>query len=670
MKIPIEQKLEEMLNVTRGANLQDLQELTKTFLSVIKTIKAEIEAVIEKNKGESNEEYEYIMAALGTTEINLKELITDSGKKSSSEVRTLEARIVSELERVESLIPDLPEMPDIASLETRINNKIDEVPAAVITKIEAELPQHGAKFRDGLETLKGDDRLDASAVKGIDEKNEKLSDTIINRAIGIVDQRTSFLIQKVSNLSTQIDNFQNDPELKIGDMIGNATQGSVFFAGVGGDLSQDNANFFWDDTNNRLGIGTATPAAPIEVKGTNNTKGIQITETASSGARGTFLDFVNANNGGSDPGGSIRFYTNTVNNTASIEALAGTTGASGNLLFKTNAGAGILERLRISTGGLVGIGVTTTPDAQLHVITPSTGLVLKLERTGTASMTWDFSGGTNNLTSTSLYKYSTVVTDAANKDWKVGVGHYTNSEEPAGAIFMQTTSAANTLAIGGGTSSFNAATTIVLYTASTNTVTTGTARITIDGDGLVGVGITPTARLHVDANAGASVLLAGTNFAGDALFQFTNSNTGGTSNVRTILSTASAAAGDPFLQFNISGVSNWSIGVDNSDSDKLEFTTQAGVGANIKMALDTSGNLGLGTTTFGTNATTTLALFNGTAPTTSPADMVQLFSADISAGNASLGIRTEAAVVSEAVVSDRTLSVTINGTVYKICLKA
>lgn len=36
------------------------------------------------------------------------------------------------------------------------------------------------------------------------------------------------------------------------------TAGSVIFAGASGVYSQDNANFFWDDTNNRLGIGTTT----------------------------------------------------------------------------------------------------------------------------------------------------------------------------------------------------------------------------------------------------------------------------------------------------------------------------------------------------------------------------------------------------------------------------
>jgi hypothetical protein len=81
-------------------------------------------------------------------------------------------------------------------------------------------------------------------------------------------------------------------------------------------------------------------------------------------------------------------------------------------------------------------------------------------------------------------------------------------------------------------------------------------------------------------------------------------------------------------------------------------------------------NVGIGSTTFGTSAARVLGIGNGTEPSTSPADMVQLYSVDLSAGNATLGLRTETAVVSESVTSDRTLSVRINGTTYKLCLKA
>lgn len=47
----------------------------------------------------------------------------------------------------------------------------------------------------------------------------------------------------------------------------NPTAGSVLFAGPSGVLAQDNANLFYDDTNNRLGIGTAVPATQLHVSG-------------------------------------------------------------------------------------------------------------------------------------------------------------------------------------------------------------------------------------------------------------------------------------------------------------------------------------------------------------------------------------------------------------------
>ena len=43
------------------------------------------------------------------------------------------------------------------------------------------------------------------------------------------------------------------------------TQGSVLFAGGSGAVSQKNASFFWDNSNNRLGIGTASPSNALHV---------------------------------------------------------------------------------------------------------------------------------------------------------------------------------------------------------------------------------------------------------------------------------------------------------------------------------------------------------------------------------------------------------------------
>jgi hypothetical protein len=45
------------------------------------------------------------------------------------------------------------------------------------------------------------------------------------------------------------------------------TTGSVLFAGSTGAISQKNSNFFWDNTNNRLGIGLSTPTVELDMAG-------------------------------------------------------------------------------------------------------------------------------------------------------------------------------------------------------------------------------------------------------------------------------------------------------------------------------------------------------------------------------------------------------------------
>ena len=59
------------------------------------------------------------------------------------------------------------------------------------------------------------------------------------------------------------------------------TTGSVVFAGASGTYTQDNTNFFWDDTNNYLGIGTATPSTPLNVVANTSVDAVRITQTGS-----------------------------------------------------------------------------------------------------------------------------------------------------------------------------------------------------------------------------------------------------------------------------------------------------------------------------------------------------------------------------------------------------
>jgi len=63
--------------------------------------------------------------------------------------------------------------------------------------------------------------------------------------------------------------------------------------------------------------------------------------------------------------------------------------------------------------------------------------------------------------------------------------------------------------------------------------------------------------------------------------------------------------------------------------------------ADARLTVTSAGNVGIEQTTFGASAKRVFAISNGTSPTTSPADCFQLYSADISAGNAAAHMRTE-----------------------------
>lgn len=65
----------------------------------------------------------------------------------------------------------------------------------------------------------------------------------------------SYLSGTTSNVQAQLNTKFVLPAL---------TSGSVIFSN-GTTLAQDNANFFWDDTNNRLGVGTAAPSQALHV---------------------------------------------------------------------------------------------------------------------------------------------------------------------------------------------------------------------------------------------------------------------------------------------------------------------------------------------------------------------------------------------------------------------
>ena len=150
-------------------------------------------------------------------------------------------------------------------------------------------------------------------------------------------------------------------------------------------------------TDGKLGIGTATPAAVLDIRGDDSTSagsGLIIGQDASTDGGTTLV-----------PNAWLKFYLNSIRNGAMIKAgrdntYGSASHADGNLQFHTALDDTLAEHMRITSAGSVGIGVTA-PGQRLSIVGSGTGASTSSFRTQNSNNSkWlDFSdGGYVNLT--------------------------------------------------------------------------------------------------------------------------------------------------------------------------------------------------------------------------------------------------------------------------------
>lgn len=201
----------------------------------------------------------------------------------------------------------------------------------------------------------------------------------------------------------------------IGGTITSGTTGSILFVNPTATIAQDNANFFWDETNKRLGIGTSTPVSNLDILGSFPGFKVRNTSTAQFSGAGFFLSNT-ASTMGNEAG--VTFYAgiNDVSATKGFFSIDKTNVAGGGtghlVLFDLDANTTTLSNLTsngiVTTSGGTGLlSVTGTTGSGNVVLATSPTLVTPV--LGTPA-----SGVATNLTGTAAGLTAGTVTTNAN----------------------------------------------------------------------------------------------------------------------------------------------------------------------------------------------------------------------------------------------------------------
>ncbi len=443
-------------------------------------------------------------------------------------------------------------------------------------------------------------------------------------------------------------------------LTGSGVNGGVAYWNGTNSLTNSAANFFFDSTNKRLGIGNSAPSQSLDIQTSGNNSSVRVTSNNTT-TGGLYLY------SGNPQSAAISGAAELVNGnwTSRTNVGAGSGFASmiyvtdnGNIEFYTNTGLTNgntftpAERLRITTTGNVGIGLTTA-NSQLSVsnnvhigslfqgtAAPTNGLFVdgnvgigattssnKLDVWGNARITGNLtvdgtltgpaSGSVGYWSRTPGLLFPTTITDTIATYGNVGIG----TTAPGAQLELLGGSGTGGLKITGSIAGNYSASSIQIddsagiarfFSAGANTGTKGgynfnqatsnggsnTTAMVIDANGNVGIGNTsPNGQLVVRSSNRALALQANTANQGVDLQFFDSSNV---TNYKWDLSYRSGTTGtnDPLFLYNSSSTvttaftqtGNLGIG---TTAPSQRFQVNDGSSASV---ITSTGNIGIGTT--------------------------------------------------------------------------
>lgn len=346
------------------------------------------------------------------------------------------------------------------------------------------------------------------------------------------------------------------------------TQGSVAFIGASGALSQDNANYFWDNTNKRLGINTNTPTTAIDVFGSGIIGRLNGTSTNNA-----FLGFASA--------GTNKW---SIGNVQSDHR------------FRIYSEANTSELVSVLQTGEFGIGIAN-PTTKLHIDGGASALIANLD--ADVSIAKSISFRSDNSARINLEVSGTESGSNA------GANFYLRTYSDAGALLAtpltitRSTSAITlTGALSGTSATFNTNSTsnAGFFQINDSTTTLGNSFATVqrnanDGNGRFSLSrwqVQNTSGLEQSAFIGAQAVTGASNYSPNLILGVSN----GASSYTTYLTIAStgAATFSSTSGIGLTIQADWNRSATNDSQLYIKGSTNGN--KQLRIGYDTTGNIG------------------------------------------------------------------------------